>query len=249
MTILTRNSTQTNNFRIFALQIIIVMLFSGKNKKLPDVELVGLKFSNPVGVVETLDLSTKWHRRRCKAGFVTLTPPKDSVLEWIMNLQDYRKDTLLAVNINSDIVRCFSLVYDFADLIIIDPDTDNGISSPDISDTAELLDELVNLRMCYERYTPVFLRLSHADTPDEIPALISCARLAGLDGIVAPTPQKVRLTLEECEGRLPVIGVAQSPEEGMEELLAGASLIETSLHPLAIAKLLKLIEKQTTETI
>ena len=77
MTILTRNSTQTNNFRIFALQIIIVMLFSGKNKKLPDVELVGLKFSNPVGVVETLDLSTKWHRRRCKAGFVTLTPPKD----------------------------------------------------------------------------------------------------------------------------------------------------------------------------
>ena len=225
------------------------MFFAGRNKKIPAVELVGLKFPNPVGMFETFDLSKKWYRRRCKAGFVVLTPPKSNVLEWITNLQDFRKNTLMAVNLNSDIVRCFSLVYDFADFIIIDPDTDNGISSPDISDTTELLDEIVNLRMCYERYTPIFLRLSHADTPDEIPPLLSCARLAGLDGIVAPTPQKVRQTLEECQGRLPVIGVAQSPEEGMEELLAGASLIETSLRPLGLSKLLKLIEKQTSETL
>lgn len=166
-----------------------------------------------------------------------------------MNLQDFRKDTLLAVNLNADIIRCFSLVYDFADFIIIDPDTDNGISSPDISDTTELLDEIVNLRLCYERYNPIFLRLSHADTPEEIPQLVSCARLSGLDGLVAPTPQKVRMSLEECQGRMPVIGVAQTPEEAMEELLAGASLIETSMRPLALARLLKLLEKQTSENV
>ena len=43
----------------------------------------------------------------------------------------------------SDIVRTFSLVYDFADLIIIDPDSDNGIDSPDLSDTVALMDERV----------------------------------------------------------------------------------------------------------
>lgn len=224
------------------------MRFASRNKKMPDIELVGLKFSNPVGVIETFDLSKKWYRIRCKAGFRVLTPPKDNVLEWITNLQDFRKDTLLAVNLNVDIVRCFSLVYDFADFIIIDPDSDNGISSPDIADTAELLDEIVNLRLCYERYTPIFLRLSHAHTPDEIPPLLSCARLSGLDGIVAPTPQKVQLTLAECQGRLPVIGVAQTPEEGMEELQSGASLLETSLGPLGLAKLLNLINKQQSET-
>ena len=120
---------------------------------------------------------------------------------------------------------------------------------PDISDTTELLDEIVNLRLCYERYNPIFLRLSHADTPEEIPQLVSCARLSGLDGLVAPTPQKVRMSLEECQGRMPVIGVAQTPEEAMEELLAGASLIETSMRPLALARLLKLLEKQTSENV
>ena len=225
------------------------MLFAGRNPKIPEVQLVGLKFSNPVGIIEAPDISKKLCRTRCKAGFVVLTPPRSHVLEWIMNLQDFRKDTLLAVNLNADIIRCFSLVYDFADFIIIDPDTDNGISSPDISDTTELLDEIVNLRLCYERYNPIFLRLSHADTPEEIPQLVSCARLSGLDGLVAPTPQKVRMSLEECQGRMPVIGVAQTPEEAMEELLAGASLIETSMRPLALARLLKLLEKQTSENV
>jgi len=57
------------------------------------------------------------------------------------------------------------------------------------------------------------------------------------------------MSLEECQGRMPVIGVAQTPEEAMEELLAGASLIETSMRPLALARLLKLLEKQTSENV
>lgn len=221
------------------------MFFSRRIKNSLDVELAGLKFSNPVGVIGSIANPKKPFRSCYKAGFVVLTPPGDAVLEWISNLQEFRKTAKLAVNLSSDIVHTFSLIYDFADFIIIDPDTDSGLNSPDLSDITFLLDEIVSLRLCYEQYTPIFLRLSRGDTPDEIAPLLSCARLSGLDGIVAPTPLKVRQVMEECQGRMPVIGIARTAEEGMEELQAGATLIETDFRPLGLIKMLKRIENQT----
>lgn len=220
------------------------MLFSLRKRNLLAVEHMGLKFANPVGMNLMADTALKRPCTRLKGGFITLTPPKDNTLEWISSLQEIRKKTRLAVNLKTDILRCFALVYDFADFIIIDPDSDNGISSPDIADTAQLLDEIVNLRLCYESYTPVFLRLSPEDTPDEIHPLVACARLSGLDGIVAPDLRKTRLTLEECQSRMPVIAVAHTPEEAMEELNSGAILVETRMRPLALSKLLQTIQKQ-----
>ena len=222
------------------------MFFARRNKKLLDRELIGLKFANPVGLFEPSANLKKCSRSHFGAAFITLTAPKKDILDWISNLQKIREKTILAVNLRWDIVRSFSLVYDFADFIIIDPNSDNGISSPDISDTAQLLDEIVNLRLCYERYTPILLRLCNEDTPEEIHPLVSCARLCGLDGIVAPNPGKVRITLEECLSRMPVIGVAGTPEEALEELQYGAHLVETSLRPLALARLMKLLKKQTS---
>lgn len=221
------------------------MFFAPKNKNLLQTELTGIKFANPVGLRSNLNLGRKCVRRRFKAGFIILDPPKDQILEWISNLQDYRKTTVLAINLKTDIVRSFSLVYDFADLIIIDPDSDDGISSPDISDTAQLLDEIVSLRLCYEHYTPIYLRLTKEDTPDEVHPLVACARLSGLDGIVAPDPRKVRLSKEECQGRMPIIGVAATSEEALEEWRDGADLVETQLRPISLARLLKELEKQT----
>jgi hypothetical protein len=169
---------------------------------------------------------------------VTLSPPSEDVLNWILGLQEYRKKTILAVNVSSDLTRSFSLVYDFCDLIIIDPDGDHGIDSPDISDTSVLLDEIVSLRLCYEHYTPIALRLSHGHTPDEIHALLGHCRLSGIDAVVVPA-KKVGMVLEETQHRYPVIGAADSIEEAMECLQAGACLVETTLRPLAVTKLLK----------
>ncbi len=220
------------------------MFFFCRNKNSLNVELAGIKFANPVGITGSLVTAKNLFKRCYKAGFVVVSPPREAVLEWISNLQEFRKTARLAVNLNFDIVHTFSLIYDFADFIIIDPDTDAGISSPDLSDITLLLDEIVNLRLCYEHYTPIFLRLSRGDTPDEIAPLLSCARLSGLDGIVAPSPLKVRQTVKECQGRMPVIGIARTAEEGMEELQAGATLIETDFRPLGLIKMLKRIENQ-----
>ena len=219
-----------------------------KHKNTTEIELFGLHFANPLGIVMEVEALSGRFFRRFPAGFLSLTPPKEHILEWIHRLQEIRNKTVVAINIKEDILRTFSLVYDFADFIIIDPDNDNGIDSPDIADIAQLLDEIVNLRLCYEHYTPILLRISREDTPDEIRPLCACARLSGLDGIVAPDAKKVQLTLAECDHRLPVLGVAQTQEEVLASLAAGACLVETrSFRPRAFEKLQQSIENQTIQ--
>lgn len=215
-----------------------MFLFGSHKKKALDTNVAGIAFQNPVGIHLSPTIRQLKDCRTYGAGFVTLSPPDENVLEWILGLQEYRKKTILAVNVSSDLARSFSLVYDFTDLIIIDPDKDHGIDSTDISDTSVLMDEIVSLRLCYEQYTPIALRLSHGHTPDEIHTLLSHCRLSGIDAVVVPA-KKVGMVLEETLHRYPVIGEADSIEEALECLQAGASLVETNLHPFALNKLLK----------
>ncbi len=209
-------------------------------------EVTGLQFRNPAGIFYPDGSLPIMGKNRILAGFITLNPPKENVLEWIMALQEYREKTVLAVNISTDIFRTFSLVYDFADFIIIDPDSDNGIDSPDVGDTALLLEQIVSQRLCYERYTPIYLRLSHGTTPDELHPLLSCCQLMGIDGAVVHGARKMVQAIEETKGRLPILGVSDKPEEAQELLRSGASLVETTLRPLPFAKLLKTLENQAS---
>ena len=211
------------------------------------LEVAGLNFANPVGLTQGAEGLKNCPLWAPKAGFIVATPPKENLIEWSIKLQQYTNRGILAVNLRTDIVRSFSLLYDFAHFIILDPDTDHGIHSADISDITELIDEIVSLRLCYERYTPVFLRLSHAETPDELRPLCSYARLSGLDGLVASDPEKVRITVKECQHRVPVIGVAQDAAMALQELQDGATLVQTQLGPLAFRKLLKTLEKPSKE--
>jgi len=218
-----------------------------RKKKSLALEVAGLNFANPVGLTQGAEGLKKCPLFAPKAGFIVATPPKENLIDWITKLQDFTQQGVIAVNLCNDIVRSFSLLYDFAHFIIIDPDSNNGIRSADISDMTELIDEIVSLRLCYERYTPIFLRLSHAETPQELHPLCSYARLSGLDGLVAPDPERVRMTLEECQHRVPVIGVAQNAETALEELQDGASLVQTDLSSLALGILLKTLEKPSQE--
>lgn len=214
------------------------MWFFGKkrDKTLLQTEAAGLRFRNPVGVYD--------QPRSLNAGFITLIPPQEGVLNWIHGLEQYRGKSVLAVNLHTDIVRAFSLVYDFADLLIIDPDSDNGIDSPDFSDTTALLEEIVGLRLCYDGYTPVFLRLSHAVAPDELRPLLGQSRLFGIDGFVAASAAQVRQVVALTDGRVPVIGRADTPEEAAEILSGGASLVEAHFRPLQVKLFLQQLEKQ-----
>ena len=221
-------------------------LFSKKNaRRSLSKEVSLLHFRLPAGLRASAENPVLPSKRRFLPGFLTLTPPENRVLEWSTSLAAYRDKCVLAINLSRDIVRQFSLVYDFADFIIIDPDADNGIVSPDLSDITSLLDELISLRLCYEHFTPIYLRLAEGLTPEEIRALLSACRLSGIDGVVAPGVRKVHFCAEETQGRYPIIGSgAQSPEEALEQLRSGAALVETQLRPIPFVRLVKLLENQ-----
>lgn len=214
-----------------------------KNYQHLETEFAGLVFPNPVGHPYTLlKKRFKWLRRAPRAGFLTLTPPQEDVLNWIKSLRSEQpENSLLAVNIHTDIIRTFSLVYDFADFIIIDPDSNVGIDAVDISDTHDLLDELVSLRLCYERYTPVFLRLGQGTSPDELRSLLGACQLDGLDGVVVPNLASLAQVREITLGRVPVICPVKSIPEGLQALENGAGLLELPSSK-GLNKLLSILE-------
>lgn len=207
-------------------------------------EVFGLSFANPLGAVlpgAQIPRSSRFHDH---PGFLTLSPPQNQVLSWTRSLQKVNRDLVLAIDLTSDIIRNFSLVYDFADLIVIDPDTDGGIGAVDISDTRLLLDELVSLRLCYERYTPVLLRLTHGLTQEELQTLLSACQMGGIDGVVVPAGRMLRDAREITLGRLPVVADAETAEQALQALQDGACLVETRLRPIQLQKVLKTLEKQ-----
>lgn len=199
----------------------------GKSEQNLQLELAGLVFPNPVGIPYLIHKRRfNWLHKAPDAGFFTLNPPQENVLAWIKGLTSEPESRILAVNISSDIIRTYSLVYDFADFIIVDPDSDQGIDAADISDTHSLLDELVSLRLCYEHYTPVFLRLSHGLSPEELENLLGTCQLNGLDGVVIPSLAMLSRVREITLGRLPIICSVKSAEEGLDALREGAVLVE-----------------------
>lgn len=210
-------------------------------------EAAGLVFSNPLGMPYALRKRRfACFHRAPSTGFLVMTPPASgSVLPWVKGLKTALPEgSVVAVDIHTDIVRTFSLVYDFADFIIVDPDSDSGIGATDLADIVALVDELVSLRLCYEHYTPVFLRLTHGITHDEIQALLDTCRLSGLDGVVVPTLPMLAQVREITLGRVPVICMVQNPEDGLKALQNGASLLEARPGFKGVKKLLKILETQ-----
>lgn len=107
-----------------------------------------------------------------------------------------------------------------------------------------MLDELLNLRLCYEQFTPILLRLPVGLTPEEMQGILSYCMLSGINGIVAQRIGNVRKVLEITKGRIPVMGSSYTPEEAALMLQEGASLVELEVRPPVALKLLKNLEKK-----
>ena len=220
--------------------------FKRKKAHKQELEVSGLHFSHSVGIrlADNAFPSASCVRH---LGFITLSPHHEDVLAWISRLQGVIQSdqTPILVNLSEDIRRSFALAYDFADILVIDPDPAGGIGSPDVSDITNLLDDLLSLRLCYEKITPIYLRVPKGITQDELQSLLNYCRLSGVDGILAPSLRLVRDVVRDSQGRMPVIGATEDSQTALEMLRAGASLTEiTSPRALPIMKLLKTLEKE-----
>ena len=101
-------------------------------------------------------------------------------------------------------------------------------SLDDISDWKDTLDEILELRLCYEKYRPVILRLPPENDEEQTTRALDYCMLYGIDGVIASGLRKVQQVVGLTRGRLPVVGsgTGSSPSEVIEMLQAGARLIE-----------------------
>ena len=206
-------------------------------------EVFGIPFRHPIGLAPVLEQQVELLDECDSIGFsfTGLIPGETPIQTIAEYLQERNTPIVAAVELRAEgeseeaaqqaLIRQFSLLYDFADYFVIDINRESGLSSlDDFSDWIPLLDELLSLRLYYEKYRPILLRIAPGHTEEQMMRILDFTLQSGFDGIVAPGISKVRFCKEYTRDRLPIIGsgAVSTPEEAVELLDAGASLIEVA---------------------
>ncbi|MBQ9193055.1 MAG: hypothetical protein IJ156_04980 [Bacteroidales bacterium] len=206
-------------------------------------EVFGIRFPHPVGVAPVLERQADLLDELRSIGFAfTGIIPGETPVEVIANrLLARESDMIAGIELRAEgddeqlarktIIRTYSLLYDFADYFVVDINKESGLSSlDDLSDWVDILDELLSLRLCYERYKPILVRFSPSHADEQLERILDFCLLSGIDGVIMPGIRMVRQAAEYAKGRLPVIGsgAVTTQDAAIGLLQAGACLVEVA---------------------
>lgn len=219
-----------------------------RTRKTKPLEIAGLTFGTPLGTAPGCDTNASFYNTLASFGasFVIVGPtelkPSDrccGVHALIKNLKERRCKAIIggAVNCcrsdhNTDsrnIETTFAMLYDFVDFIVLCPDADKEMSTIDESFT-DIADNVLSLRLFYEQYKPLFLRIPTGISISQIEDLLLYCLSSGIDGVVVDK-QLVAFVKEKSESRLTIMATVDSQTDtaSVNEILAdGASLIAFS---------------------
>lgn len=137
-------------------------------------------------------------------------------------------------SIISDYRTAFAQMYDFADFFVVNL-TDSRHPEAGLQADSDLmtdvLDELLEMRLVYDAYKPVLLKVSSDLNPDLLDAVLDYALLSGIDGIVAGGPAGRSVSLNTSAQKLHEIG-----EGGISGAPAFQGMLETVRHIAARSK-------------
>lgn len=126
-------------------------------------------------------------------------------------------------DIIADYKKAFSYLYDFVDMFTVNVSCPNvkGLQNlQDVSYLSDILDPLLDLRICYDTYKPILVKVS-PDIPDEeLDEILKYCMQSGIDGIVAGNTTRSREGLKTDKEKIERIGAGG---------LSGAPLYEKSL--------------------
>lgn len=245
-----------------------------------NLELFGLEFANPVGLAASIDSGGVFYNSLSDFGFSFIeigpmsyveqdysTPAKHylGVKKAIEHLRSDRPDCLISANIirnaqsrGAEIIRdfenAFALLYDFVDMIVInprcnaaeEPDSGNGDDDTDrMSELPEIIDRILAMRLYYDANKPVLVRLTSETTRAQTDEIVEYCLSSGIDGVVAGSTLRhdddkdgselfnrnlnfIRHISEKSRGLLPIIGVGgvMDSVRAQKMLDAGASMLE-----------------------
>lgn len=139
----------------------------------------------------------------------------------VENLKKNRPEVIVAANISKnttsinedaakDYESAFALLYDFVDMFVVNISCPNvvGLTAlQDISFLSEIVDKLLNLRMYYDDYRPILLKVSPDLSHQQLDEIIDYCLRSGIDGIVAGNTTRSRDGLKSIsEKRIEEIG-------------------------------------------
>ena len=135
-------------------------------------------------------------------------------------LKKTRPEVLVAGNISKntssinedaakDYESCFALLYDFVDMFVINISCPNvsGLSElQDVSFLSDIVDKLLDLRMYFDEYRPVLIKVSPDISRQQLDEIIDYSLMSGLDGIVAGNTTRTRDGLSLPQEKIDEIG-------------------------------------------
>lgn len=124
----------------------------------------------------------------------------------VEHLKKVRPEVIVAANISKnassinedaakDYESAFALLYDFVDMFVVNVSCPNvvGLTSlQDITFLSEIVDKLLDLRMYYDNYRPILLKLSPDLSKEQIDDIVDYCLRSGIDGVVAGNTTRSR---------------------------------------------------------
>ena len=102
-------------------------------------------------------------------------------------------------SINDDAAKdyesAFALLYDFVDMFVINISCPNvsGLSDlQDVSFLSDIVDKLLDLRMYFDEYRPILIKVSPDISHQQLDEIIDYSLMSGVDGIVAGNTTRSR---------------------------------------------------------
>jgi len=254
-------------------------------------EVCGIKFPNPLGLGGGVDFDAEYYNTLSDAGFGfvevgSLTPqpqggqmPNKGLKSAVSRLSKKRPKAITGANISKNLTtsnelapkdyeKCLALLYDFVDFFVVNVSSPSDSSMQELQDVdqlTEIMDRLIDMRMYFDLYRPIFIKIS-PDLPfSEIDDIVEYCLRSGIDGIVAcnlstnpridlysRSLEIVKHIHEKSHGLLAIIasGGIKTPEQAKEMLDAGASLVEfctafVTNGPSLVKKTLKYLVKHS----
>ncbi len=116
-------------------------------------------------------------------------------------------------SINEDAAKdyesAFAMLYDFVDMFVINISCPNvsGLSDlQDVSFLSDIVDKLLDLRMYFDEYRPILIKVSPDISHQQLDEIIDYALMSGIDGVVAGNTTRSRDGLTLSEEKIREIG-------------------------------------------
>lgn len=136
-----------------------------------------------------------------------------------------------------DYEKSFAMLYDFVDYFVLNvscPNVKNLDKLQNITSLSEIIDRLLNLRVYFDDYRPILLKLSPDIPLKQLDEIIDLVLVSGLDGVIATNTTRSREGLKSDKEDVEAIG---------DGGLSGAPLFERSLE------FVKYISKKTDKQL